>query len=93
MSDFNPPENIRQLIKRDSATEHVSYLLAEIEALQTELTESERLCKQAEERLGALEERCLDRTLALQQAIGMAQDGVQPNLSVINRWRGYLGWH
>ena len=34
-----------------------------------------------------------DRTICLQQAIGMAQDGVLPRDETSNRWRKSIGWH
>lgn len=48
--------------------------------------------KRLQARVEKLQEECWARTFALQQAIGMAQEGIEPSLSTYNKWRVTLGW-
>ena len=43
--------------------------------------------------IGSLLEVLGDRTIALQQAIGIAQQQTRPHKETYNRWRRMLGWH
>jgi len=40
-----------------------------------------------------LRRKCEERTIALHQAIGMAQESILPTPGNYNRWRGVLGLH
>ena len=60
------------------------------------MTESELIKSVADaliEEPDILKAKLMDRTTALREAVGMAQDHSLPSLEMVNRWRAALGWH
>ena len=61
--------------------------------LMSAKNEIERIRNEVREELKELHAKIEDLTICLQQAIGMAQDGVVPRDETSNRWRKSMRWH